>query len=102
MWLSQVGLVRDLQFITPVKAKIGPPQAMCHQTQRLQVGSAAGGGGGAAAGGRWGSAVCLDFCRCRDGIVQIAVSAQPARHSTAALPCRCLRGSTLCWRPAKS
>jgi len=33
----QVGLVRDLQFITPVKAKIGPPQAMCHQTQRLQV-----------------------------------------------------------------
>ena len=30
--------MRDLQFITPVKAKIGPPQAMCHQTQRFQVG----------------------------------------------------------------
>lgn len=35
--LPQVGLVRDLQFVSPVKARIGPPQAMCHQTQRLQV-----------------------------------------------------------------
>ena len=34
----QVGMVRDLQFVTPVKARIGPPQAACHQTQRLQVG----------------------------------------------------------------
>lgn len=34
----QVGLVRDLQFVSPVKARIGPPQAVCHQTQRLQVG----------------------------------------------------------------
>ncbi|KAL4447234.1 hypothetical protein ABPG77_007267 [Micractinium sp. CCAP 211/92] len=33
----KVGLVRDLQFVSPVKARIGPPQAMCHQTQRLQV-----------------------------------------------------------------
>lgn len=33
----QVGMVRDIQFITPVKAKIGPPQAVCHQTQRLKV-----------------------------------------------------------------
>ena len=35
----QVGMVRDLQFVTPVKARIGPPQAACHQTQRLQVGA---------------------------------------------------------------
>ncbi|KAL4443672.1 hypothetical protein ABPG75_011409 [Micractinium tetrahymenae] len=33
----KVGLVRDLQFVSPVKARIGPPQAMCHQTQRVQV-----------------------------------------------------------------
>lgn len=29
--------MRDLQFVTPVKAKIGPPTAQCHQTQRLRA-----------------------------------------------------------------
>jgi hypothetical protein len=30
-------MVRDVQFVHPVKARIGPPQAVCHQTQRLSV-----------------------------------------------------------------
>lgn len=33
----KVGMVRDVQFVHPVKARIGPPQAVCHQTQRLKV-----------------------------------------------------------------
>ena len=33
----QVGLVRDLQFVTPLKFKLGPPQSLCSQTQRVKV-----------------------------------------------------------------
>lgn len=34
----KVGPVRDLRFITPLKGwRIGPPQALCHQTQRFKV-----------------------------------------------------------------
>ncbi|KAL4527599.1 hypothetical protein Ndes2526A_g08627 [Nannochloris sp. 'desiccata'] len=34
----KVGPVRDLRFITPLKGwRIGPPQALCHQTQRFRV-----------------------------------------------------------------
>jgi hypothetical protein len=34
----KVGPVRDLRFVTPLKGwRIGPPQALCHQTQRFNV-----------------------------------------------------------------
>ena len=34
----QVGPVRDLRFVTPLKGwKLGPPEALCHQTQRYRV-----------------------------------------------------------------
>jgi len=34
----KVGPVRDLRFISPLKGwRIGPPQALCHQTQRFKV-----------------------------------------------------------------
>jgi VAD1 Analog of StAR-related lipid transfer domain/GRAM domain len=34
----KVGPVRDLRFVTPLKGwRIGPPQALCHQTQRFKV-----------------------------------------------------------------
>ena len=34
----KVGPVRDLRFVTPLKGwRIGPPQALCHQTQRFRV-----------------------------------------------------------------
>lgn len=35
---EQVGPVRELSFVTSLKGfKIGPPEAMCHQTQRFKV-----------------------------------------------------------------
>lgn len=34
----KVGPVRDLRFVTPLKGwRLGPPQALCHQTQRLKA-----------------------------------------------------------------
>ena len=34
----KVGPVRDLRFVTPLRGwRIGPPQALCHQTQRFRV-----------------------------------------------------------------
>lgn len=34
---AQVGMVRDLQFVSPLKMKMGPPQTLCIQAQRYQV-----------------------------------------------------------------
>jgi hypothetical protein len=34
---SRVGTVRDLRFITPVASRMGPPEALCHQTQRYRA-----------------------------------------------------------------
>lgn len=34
---SQVGMVRDMQFVTAVKSKMGPDKTLCVQTQRFVV-----------------------------------------------------------------
>ncbi|KAK9846399.1 hypothetical protein WJX81_003004 [Elliptochloris bilobata] len=35
--LPGVGLLRELQFVTPIKSRLGPPRAHCHQAQRYRV-----------------------------------------------------------------
>lgn len=32
--LLTMGCVREMQFVSPLKYRIGPPEARCHQTQR--------------------------------------------------------------------
>ncbi|GAB4817199.1 hypothetical protein N2152v2_004245 [Parachlorella kessleri] len=32
-----VGMVRDLQFVSPIKMRMGPPETLCNQMQRYQV-----------------------------------------------------------------
>ena len=71
-------MVRDLQFITTVKAKIGPPQAMCNQTQRLAVRRAGRGGAAGGQGVLWAAWGLLPLASCSSQTLCVALPRPPA------------------------